>query len=56
MNAIVKMMKPTAKQQLITVIQQFRETATVDKCNKYINYLKKVLPKVIELNGAATGY
>ena len=51
-----RVVKPTTKQQLITGIQQFWETVTVDKCNKYINHLKKVLPKVIELNGAATGY
>ena len=33
-------------------------TATVDqnKCLKYIGHLRKVMPKVIELHGAATGY
>ena len=44
------------KQQLINEIQQFRETVSIDKCKKYISHIKKVLPKVIELNGAATGY
>jgi len=49
-----RVIKPTTKDQLIN--GQFWETVTVAKCNKYINHLKKVLPKVIELNGAATGY
>jgi hypothetical protein len=41
---------------LIDGIVQFWETVTVEKCNKYINHLKKVIPRVIELQGAATGY
>ena len=48
-----QVIKPTMKQQLINGIQQFWETVSIDKCKKYINHLKKVLPKVIELNGAA---
>ena len=51
-----RVIKPTIKQQLTDGIKQFWETVTVTKCNKYINHLKKVLPKVIELNGVATGY
>ena len=31
-------------------------STVVNKCMKYIGHLKKVIPKVIELNGAATGY
>ena len=51
------MVKPTNKQQLIDEIQQFWETLSVAKCVKYIDHLKKVLPKVIELNGGAvTGF
>ena len=37
-------------------IIRFWETVTVEKCNKYINHLNKVIPRVIELEGAATGY
>lgn len=48
--------KPTTKQQLIEGILAFWDTVTVDKCKKYINHLNKVIPKVIELEGAATGY
>ena len=32
------------------------ETVTTAKCNKYINQLNKVIARVIELNGTATGY
>ncbi len=48
--------KPHTKQELIDGIQQFWATVTVAKCAKYINHLKKVIPRVIELDGAATGY
>ena len=48
--------KPKTKQELITGIEQFWETVTGEKCRKYIRHLQKVIPKVIELNGAATGY
>ena len=36
--------KPTTKQELIDGIVRFWETVTVEKCNKYINHLKKVIP------------
>ena len=48
--------KPKTKQELIDGIVSFWETVTVEKCCKYINHLKKVIPRVIELQGAATGY
>ena len=47
--------KPTNKEQLIEGIKKFWKTVSVAKCNKYINYFKKVIPKVTELNDAATG-
>ena len=50
-----RVIKPTNK-GLIEGIKKFWKTVSVAKCNKYINHLKKVIPKVIELNGAATGY
>ena len=53
---IRRVIKPTTKQQLVDGIKEFWDTLTINKCLKYINHLKKVLPKVIELNGAATGY
>ena len=48
--------KPKTKQELIDGIVRFWETVTVEKCNRYINHLNKVIPRVIELEGAATGY
>ena len=48
--------KPKNKQELVDGIVTFWRTVDVQKCNKYINHLKKVIPKVIELNGSATGY
>ena len=48
--------KPRTKQELIDGIKEFWDSVTVAKCLKYINHFKKVLPKVIQLNGAATGY
>ena len=48
--------KPKTKDQLIQGIAQFWRTVNIEKCLKYIGHLKKVLPKVIELEGAVTGY
>jgi len=48
--------KPTTKQELIAGIQQFWSTVDVEKCRRYIRHLKKVLPKMVEVNGDATGY
>ena len=48
--------KPKVKQELIDGIRAFWRTVDIPKCNKYINHLYKVIPKVIELNGAASGY
>ena len=48
--------RPTTKTELVAGIKQFWDTVDVAKCNKYINHLRKVVPKVISLDGAATGY
>ena len=48
--------KPEVKQELIDGIFTFWRTVDVAKCNKYINHLRKVIPKVIELDCSATGY
>ena len=44
------------KEELIDGIQKFWETVDQAKCEKYIGHLRKVIPKVIELEGSATGY
>ncbi len=43
------------KAELVQGIQAFG-TVTVSECNKYIRHLRKVLPRIVELNGEATGY
>ncbi len=48
--------KPTKKEELVNGIKAFWKTVDVRKCCKYIGHLKKVIPKVIELKGEATGY
>lgn len=48
--------KPTSKDQLVDGIVQFWGSVSGEKCRKYIRHLDKVLPRVIELGGAATGY
>ena len=48
--------KPRVKQELVDGILKFWETVDVAKCTRYIRHLKKVLPRVIKLNGEATGY
>ena len=48
--------KPKSKQQLIDGIQLFWSTMTEEKCCRYINHIHKVIPKVLENSGNATGY
>ena len=48
--------KPKTKEELMNGICAFWETVDVRKCTKYIRHLRKVIPKVIEMEGAATGY
>ena len=48
--------KPTTKDRLVQGIRQFWTTVDTAKCQRYIRHLKKVLPKVIEVQCNATGY
>jgi len=48
--------KPKTKQELINGILRFWDTVSVEKCRKYISHLRKVIPRIIELKGDATGY
>ena len=48
--------KPTTKQELVSGVEEFWWTVDIAKCKKYIRHLNKVIPKVVELQGAATGY
>jgi len=47
---------PKVKQELIDGILAFWRTVDQAKCRKYVGHIRKVLPKVIEVNGNATGY
>ena len=48
--------KPKNKQELIDGILTFWSTVNEHKCSKYISHLQKVIPKVTEKGGDATGY
>jgi transposase/Fe2+ or Zn2+ uptake regulation protein len=48
--------KPQTKEELLSGIQAFWETVTPAKCCRYIDHLQKVIPRVIEVKGEATGY
>ena len=53
---IRRAVKPKTKADLIAGIKEFWGTADTQKCQKYIGHLRKVIPKVIEVEGAASGY
>ena len=48
--------KPKTKEELIDGIERYWKTVNKEKCARYIRHLRKVIPRVIELNGNATGY
>lgn len=51
--------KPMNKAELIMLIEGLKQAwrnISIEQCNRYINHLYKVMPKVIELEGAASGY
>ena len=48
--------KPTTKQELIDGIHSFWRTVDIAKCTRYIRHLRRVLPRIIEVQGDATGF
>ena len=48
--------KPKTKSELIDGIESFWRTVDIVKCKKYIGHLRRVLPRVTELGGLATGF
>ena len=48
--------KPTNQETLVKGISDYWQTLTPDSCTKYISHLKKVIPKVVSVMGAASGY
>ena len=57
MKHLRKYVKPKTKEELMAGLEKFWvERMTPDKCAKYISHLRKVIPKVIEREGRASGY
>ena len=53
---ICREVKPKTKVELVAGIIEFWSKVDRNKCMKYIGHLRRVIPKVIELNSAASGY
>ena len=52
-----KRVKPRNKDELVKGIKQFWSSAvTIESCTRYINHMHKVIPRVIEVNGHASGF
>lgn len=51
-----RIVKPKNKEELVEGIQQFWQTVTPEKCQRYIGHLQKVMPEVIRRQGKASGY
>ena len=51
-----RIVKPKNKEELVEGIQQFWQTVTPEKCQRYIGHLQKVVPEVIRRQGKASGY
>lgn len=51
-----QIVKPKNKEDLVEGIQQFWQTVTAEKCQRYIGHLQKVMPKVIRRQGKESGY
>ena len=47
--------KPKNKAELEEALQAFWQTVTPEKCQRYINHIHKVIPRVIEHNGGPSG-
>ena len=48
--------KSHCKDELVAGIKDFWSTVDLEKCKRYITHLRIVLPKVIEVEGPATGH
>ena len=48
--------RPKGKDDLVAAVLKFWETVTPEKCNRYIDHVKKVLPVVVEKGGDVTGF
>lgn len=48
--------KPKTLRGLVHGIKKFWRTVDIEKCNRYIDHLYKVIPAVVAKNGFPTGY
>ena len=48
--------KPKNLEEVKAGIEKFWHSLTTQVCQKYISHLRKVIPKVIEVQGAPSGY
>ena len=48
--------KPHNKAELVAGIEEFWGSVTTEKCRRYVRHLWKVIPRVIEEDGGASGY
>ena len=55
-NYIRTEVKPTTKDQLVDGLEAFWKTVTVEKCQRYIGHLTKVIPAVILADGGPSGF
>ena len=55
-NTFRRVIKPANKDELVQGIQQFWATVDVQKCRRYIGHLRRVLPRIVKLNGDTTGF
>lgn len=55
-EVIRREVKPKCKEELVEGVKEFWRTVDIIKCCKYIRHLRKVIPRIVELNGEATGY
>ncbi|CAG2213127.1 unnamed protein product [Mytilus edulis] len=53
---IRRRVKPSNQQELLDGIQEYWNNLSAETCCSYINHLYKVLPKVLDVDGNATGY
>ena len=48
--------KPKNTQELQMGIKAFWKTMTPEVCKRYVGHLRKVIPEVIKVDGAPSGY
>jgi hypothetical protein len=49
--------KPNTKAELVSGIAEFwKNTMTVEKCQRYVNHVYTIIPQVIEAKGGCTAH